>query len=298
MMPLSSQLPGQNWRNGFRSVGIVTIPVDCESVILAKGRHFADDPLAMSHQQYEINCGVPRLISLLAELAIPATFFIPGFTLERHPGVAELILGAGHEIGHHSYAHRDSIELSDDERAHDFERALSVMHRMGITPVGHRAAGYSATKRTFELMADHDFLYDNSLMGYESPYVVQGISGGRSLIEVPPQLATDDFDYYAFLPAPDMAFAVEMPGTVMKAWRSELEAARSAGSLFQLTCHAFLSGRPGRCRALRVLLEKALSYGDIGFMTCQQVASSAAADPSLPTWELPGAVDQTAYPVW
>lgn len=297
-MTPSSPPPDQSWRSGFRCVGIVTIPVDCESVILAKGRRFASDPLAMSHQQYEINAGVPRLLRLLAELEIPATFFIPGFTLERHPGVAEMILSSGHEIGHHTYAHRDGTELSDDEQIADFERALSVMQKMGISPVGHRGAGFSATQRTFGLLADNDFLYDNSLMGYESPYVVQGISGGRSLIEIPPQLVTDDFDYYAFLPRPELAFAAEMPETVMDVWGSELEAARSTGSLFQLTCHAFLSGRPGRCRALRGLLERALSYGDVGFMSCQQVASRAAADRSLPTWEFMRTVDHAAYPEW
>ena len=34
-----------------------------------------------------------------------ATFFIPGWTVENHTDRAEMILRAGHEIGHHSYSH-------------------------------------------------------------------------------------------------------------------------------------------------------------------------------------------------
>jgi hypothetical protein len=49
---------------------------------------------------------------------VPGTFFVPGWTAEHHTGRVEMIVRAGHEIGHHSYSHRwadDSLE-KDGER--------------------------------------------------------------------------------------------------------------------------------------------------------------------------------------
>src|SRR5204862_369635 len=83
-----------------------------------------DNPMLMSHQAYGPEVGVPRLLSLLAEYAVPATFFVPGLTAELHPAVVERILEAGHEIGHHSYTHRSPLVLSEAEERRELERAL------------------------------------------------------------------------------------------------------------------------------------------------------------------------------
>ena len=251
----------------------LTIPVDCETVVLAEGGRYAQHPLAMSHQVYEIQRGVPRLLALLGDLGIGATFFVPGWTLERYPQLVEMIAGAGHELAHHSYGHRRPTDLGPVGERADFERAVEVMTGLGVTPLGHRAAYWSASSQTLDLVAEYGLLYDTSLMGADGPYVVR--RGRRDVVELPCHWILDDFDHYAFLPRPWLGGNVEAPQTVIAIWREELDGLRRFGGLCQLTCHAFLSGRAGRALALRGLLEYALSCADVEFTTCADAARRA-----------------------
>ena len=281
MTDLDSSLPGSSdWLGGKAAALIVTIPVDCETVVLAHGRRFARHPLPMSHQVYEIQRGVPRLLAMLASVGVPATFFVPGWTLERYPQLAEQIAGAGHELAHHSYSHRKPTDLTPGDERADFERALVVMQRLGVPPAGHRAAYWSPSHRTLELVAEHGLAYDTSLMGDDRPYLIQ--VGERQVVELPPHWVLDDFEHYAFLPEPSLARNVEAPQTVIEIWQAELDGLRGYRGLCQLTCHAFLSGRPGRALALRRFLEYARGCGDVTFMTCADAARRARADPASP----------------
>jgi peptidoglycan/xylan/chitin deacetylase (PgdA/CDA1 family) len=267
------------WPGGARCALSVTIPVDAETVILAEGRRYARHPLAMSHQVYEIQRGVPRLLSMLRELELRATFLVPGWTLERYPALADAIATAGHELAHHSYSHRKPVSLGPGEERADFERALAVMHRLGVPPVGHRAAFWCPSYETLELVAEHGLQYDCSLMGDDHPYLVETAHG--TVVELPAHWALDDFDHYAFLPDPRLGRNVEAPQTAVAVWQAELDGMRHYGGLCQLTCHAMLSGRPGRAAALRAFLEQALGAGDVAFLTCAEAATHARLDPAL-----------------
>ena len=47
----------------------------------------------------------PRLLDLLAEYQVPATFFVIGRRAERFPHLIRQIVDHGHEVGNHSYHH-------------------------------------------------------------------------------------------------------------------------------------------------------------------------------------------------
>ena len=102
-----------SWLGGSRAVAVLSFDVDAESPILAMGRRYADHAMVMSHQAYGPLVGVPRLLELLNEYELPATFFVPGLTADRYPEVVERIADAGHEVGHHSYSHRSPVDLSE-----------------------------------------------------------------------------------------------------------------------------------------------------------------------------------------
>jgi peptidoglycan/xylan/chitin deacetylase (PgdA/CDA1 family) len=46
------------------------------------------------------------LLDALAELAVPATFFVVGRDVEANPGLVARIAREGHELGNHTYRHR------------------------------------------------------------------------------------------------------------------------------------------------------------------------------------------------
>ena len=284
-----------SWLRGSAALFVLSFDVDAESPILARGRRYADHATVMTHQAYGPLVGVPHLFDLLADFGLRATFFVPGLTVERYPGLVERIAEAGHEIGHHSYSHRSAVALSEAEEREDFERALASLERAGVRPTGHRAAMWEASWRTPAIVAEYGLAYDSSLMDDDRPYLLETAAG--TIVELPPHWSLDDWEQYAYLPDPPVGQAIESPAKVLDLWSSELDAMRRHGSLFMLTNHPFLSGRPGRVETLRRLIEHALEQGDVEIVTAEEVAQRAAEDPEAARRELrPVEVDPALYP--
>ncbi len=273
----------------------LTFDVDAESPILVEGRRHAENAGVMTHQAYGPLVGVPRILGLLEDFSLGATFFVPGLTADRYPQTVERILAAGHELGHHSYAHFSPIDQSEDEERRDFDRALVALGRHGVTPEGFRCPSWEPTFRTPKLVAEHGLLYDSSLFDSDRPYLLD--TGAGEIVELPVQWALDDWEQYAFLPRPPFRTAIESPQKVLDLWRSELDAAARYGNLFVLTCHPFLSGRAMRVETLRALIEHGLGRGDVEFLPCAEVARRARADAALERRRLePVTVDPEVYP--
>jgi peptidoglycan/xylan/chitin deacetylase (PgdA/CDA1 family) len=274
---------------------ILTFDVDAESPILVEGRRHADNAGVMSHQAYGPLVGVPRILDLLQEYRLPATFFVPGLTADRYPDAVEQILAAGHEVGHHSYAHFSPIDQDEAAERSDFERALEALARFDIEPKGFRCPSWEPTWRTPALVAEFGLEYDSSLMDADLPYLLETDQG--EIVELPVHWSLDDWEQYAYLPRPSFKSPIESPQKVLDLWISELDAMRRYGCLFVLTCHPFLSGRPHRVEVLRGLIEHALETKDVEFVEAREAARRARNDDGLPRRRLePVVVDENVYP--
>ncbi|MFD1931037.1 MULTISPECIES: polysaccharide deacetylase family protein [Nonomuraea] len=283
------------WQGEAAAVVTLTFDVDAETPILAQGREYADHAMTMSHQAYGPEVGLPRILDLLDELVVPATFFVPGWVAEHRPGLAASIAERGHEVAHHSYSHRPPTSMTPQEERADFERALAVFDKQGIEILGHRAALWEATWQTGELVAEYGLRYDSSLMGDDRPYKVATAAG--EIVELPVHWSLDDWEQYAFLPAPHIGSVIESPVKVLELWRAELDGMRHYGGLFNLCVHPFLSGRPGRAMALRQFIEYAQGCSDVSFARCGDLAAVAAADAGLTVRRpRPPEVDPEVYP--
>src|SRR5215471_5968338 len=56
----------------------------------------------------------PRLLEMLKQRNIKATFFLIGQNAASNPEIVRRILADGHEIGNHSWTHPQLSKLSDD----------------------------------------------------------------------------------------------------------------------------------------------------------------------------------------
>jgi peptidoglycan-N-acetylglucosamine deacetylase len=284
-----------SWLGESAALAVLSFDVDAESAILAQGRRYADHAMVMTHQAYGPQVGVPRLLRLLDDVALKATFFVPGLTADRYPETVERIAAAGHEIGHHSYSHRSPVDLGAAGERADFERALAALDRVGVQPKGHRSALWEASWSTPALVAEYGLAYDSTLMDDDKPYLLETERG--TIAELPPHWSLDDWEQYAYLPRPPIGTNIESPAKVLDLWTNELDAMRRHGCLFMLTNHPFLSGRPGRVETLRALIEHALGRGDVEFATAGQVAARVRADPQATRRTLrPVEVDAATYP--
>jgi peptidoglycan/xylan/chitin deacetylase (PgdA/CDA1 family) len=253
-------------------IACLTFDVDAESPILRHGIEHAANLGVMTHQAYGPRVAVPRILELLREYELPATFFVPGLTVDLHPEVVPLIVEAGHEVAHHSYAHVAPIDQTADEERRDFERALESLARHGVTPEGYRCPGWEPSYRTPALVAEHGLRYDSSLFDDDRAYVLETDAG--DVVELPVSWELDDWEQYAYLPRPEVGSSgLRSPTDVLDLWVANLDAYRRHGGLYVLVCHPFLSGRPARIETLRKLIEHALGTGDVEFLATRDAAA-------------------------
>jgi polysaccharide deacetylase family protein (PEP-CTERM system associated) len=108
-----------------------------------------------------------RLLGILDEHQVAATFFMLGWTTERHPALVRRIQAAGHELGCHSFAHRLVYQCNREEFREDTRRAKRLVEDLaGAAVIGYRAPSFSITRKSLwalEVLAEEGFLYDSSI---------------------------------------------------------------------------------------------------------------------------------------
>ncbi|MFC0439432.1 polysaccharide deacetylase family protein [Kutzneria buriramensis] len=73
----------------------------------------------------------PSIEKALAGLRVPATFFLIGSEMEKHPGVAERLVAQGDQLGNHSYSHTRMVFVGADFVASEIERTDALIRRAG-----------------------------------------------------------------------------------------------------------------------------------------------------------------------
>lgn len=108
-----------------------------------------------------------RILGILAEHGVHATFFVLGWVAERHPDLVREIASGGHEIATHGYAHEIIYRQTPDAFADDLRRALdSLGPEYAGRPLGYRAPSFSITRRSLwalDVLRDHGIAYDSSI---------------------------------------------------------------------------------------------------------------------------------------
>jgi len=75
----------------------------------------------------------PRLLKILSQRNIKATFFVIGQSVQNHPQVLRQTIDEGHEIGNHTQTHRLLTKLNDDQLRWEFDKCRDAIQQ---------AAGY------------------------------------------------------------------------------------------------------------------------------------------------------------
>jgi peptidoglycan/xylan/chitin deacetylase (PgdA/CDA1 family) len=229
----------------------ITIDVDGEAGLPDGGRGWEHRLSSRSERVYGVVRGLPRILGVLADANAPATVFFPGVTAERHPGAVAAVAAAGHELALHGHSHRRLDEMSAYQQRADLEAGLRAFDAIaGRTPAGYRAPAWELTPVTLELLVEHGFHYDSSLMGDDRPYMLEA-AGGR-LLELPIHWSLDDAPHFAAGGTPDALLAVLL---------AELDAAVAGDRLLTITFHPEILGRPSRVPVLRSLLDAAGARG-------------------------------------
>jgi polysaccharide deacetylase family protein (PEP-CTERM system associated) len=122
-----------------------------------------------------------RILDMLDEFAVRATFFVLGWVAERLPALVREIHRRGHEIACHGYGHQLIYRLSPQEFRKDVSKAKSILEDIcGERVYGYRAPSYSITTKSLwalNILVEEGFSYDSSI--FPITHDIYGIPGGK-----------------------------------------------------------------------------------------------------------------------
>lgn len=111
---------------------------------------------------------IARILAMLDEHGVKATFFTLGWIAERYPGIVRDIVAGGHELASHGYGHQRASDLEPQSFFEDIQRAKGLLEGLGGTEVkGYRAPSFSigASNRdwAFECLVRAGYRYSSSV---------------------------------------------------------------------------------------------------------------------------------------
>jgi peptidoglycan/xylan/chitin deacetylase (PgdA/CDA1 family) len=262
------------WPAGKRVAVCLTFDVDAEAGVLGDGEQYARRLTTLSEGRFGVTRGLPRILDLLGEHSVEASFFVPGYTAELHPEAVAAILAAGHEVAHHGYMHRRNDLIGAQGQRDEIERGLAALAAAGAPrPTGYRSPAWEMTPETFGLLVEHGFEYDSSCMGDDRPYLESW--DGHSILELPVHWSLDDWPRFGW--SIDDGGNVADTGELLESWYGEFRAARDEGRLVTYTMHPEVIGRAYRLAQLEKLIERMADSGDVWFASLAQVARHVSA---------------------
>ena len=108
-----------------------------------------DKVVALTFDDGPTRAFTQRILEILEDEEITATFFLVGNALEKNPEEARLIAQAGHEIGNHSFSHQRMVFKSPSFIANELERTDQLIRQSGYTGPIHFRPPYG--KKLFNL---------------------------------------------------------------------------------------------------------------------------------------------------
>lgn len=261
------------WPDGARCAVSFTFDMDAESLLHLYHRQDAPRLLgASSALRYGPRIAVPRLVEIARRYGMKLTAYIPGWCVEAYPNAIAALLEEGHEIGHHGWLHEKPNTLDENGE----ERVLlagieAITKATGAPPKGYRAPAYAISPRTVELLIEHGFSYDASLMGDDVPYLLENDVG--KLLELPSDYALDDWPQYVNMKEFGFLMQIRSPERALEVFRAEFDAAWRHGGLWISVFHPFVSGRLARADALVELIEHMQTQGGVWFATMAEIAA-------------------------
>ena len=261
-------LPG-TWPGGARVAVALSFDSDHETIHLRDGD---TGPGKLSQGEFGSRVGARRILALLAERGIPATFFVPAVSALLHPEEVRRYVAEGHEVAMHGWIHERNMTLQPQDERQLALRSADVLEKSsGVRPVGIRTPSWDFSSATLGITRELGLAYDSSLMADDEPYEILQEGEPTGIVEIPVEWIRDDAVYFPM----DRYTALRpyaTPRSVLSIWIDEFKGACADGGLFQLTMHPHVIGHRSRMAVLAELIEHISAREGVWFATHAQVA--------------------------
>jgi peptidoglycan/xylan/chitin deacetylase (PgdA/CDA1 family) len=278
----------------------VAFGVDVDAVAGMLGSYGGEDsPCDISRGLFSGEVGGPRLIRLFEKYGLPATWFVPGHSIETFPELTRMIVDAGHEIGVHGYSHENPIAMTREQETAILDRSIELIEKVsGRRPTGYVAPWWEFSPVTNEILLERGIKYDHSLMhrDFEPYYVRVGDSWKKidytkdaetwmeplvrgeetDLVEIPANWYLDDLPPMMFIKASPNSHGFVNPRDIEQMWRDQFDWVyrEMDEAVFTMTIHPDVSGRPQVLLMLERLIEHINSHEGVRWQTFDQIADT------------------------
>lgn len=143
------------------------LSIDVEDYFHVSAFETISPPSSWSARELRVEKNTDRILHILDECQVKATFFVLGWVAERCPNLVRRIADDGHEIASHGYGH---CLVNKQDRAtfrQDICSSKALLEDLtGEIVSGYRAPSYSISPQTFwafDELYEAGFKYDSSI---------------------------------------------------------------------------------------------------------------------------------------
>jgi len=249
------------WKGNARCAVGLSFDFDAESLWI--GTYKYDYPVVLARGEYGARAGLPRILKILDRHQVKATFFVPGYTAEKHAELVRQIHESGHELAHHGYLHENPGKFSLEEEREILQKGIDRLRAIsGYAPVGYRLPSGVHSPHTLELLLEMGFRYESSMVADDNPYLLNVGETGKKILEIPFSWELDDAPHFMYIQKPYRT-GMSSPSKVYEIWAAEFDVCYQEGGYYGLTCHPQVIGRRHRAQMLDKLIAYIRSFPDV-----------------------------------
>jgi allantoinase len=214
-----------------------------------------------TNRDYGNRVGIYRVLQVLKDYGLPASFALNGMIAERYPQLVEDVAAAGHEIIAHGLdmGHLHHSGLSSQEEEALVTRTLQSLRDVsGLPIVGWLSPGRAQSFSTPEILARHGVRYACDWANDDLPYVMRTDEG--PIYAMPYAYETDDRVVMLELHQTEESWVAQIKDRFDVLYR---EAERFGGRVLSLPLHAWVSGAPYRISYVREALDYILKHSGV-----------------------------------
>ena len=127
-----------------------------EVTALQRGEFPEGEPLG---RHFSVTRALPRILDLLNDAGLRATFFVEGLNTALYPETLSAIAAAGHEVAYHGWCHEQWAGLEPGEEAELLARGVRALDELGLRPLGFRPPGGELNAGSLRLLRELGFTH-------------------------------------------------------------------------------------------------------------------------------------------